>query len=110
MDSFCLNFVLPYTDPLTINDLYFVNVNLISVAHLWREVGLALGMCSSSLERIRSNNSRSVEHCFTKVLAAWLKGENRSHDSPTTWKGMVTALWRGLRQENVYQLVEKLAS
>lgn len=81
------------SDILNINNLYLVNVKLVNLVHLWRESGLALGMKPLTLEIIRSNNLKDVECRFTEVLAAWLSGEDRPHDSPgPRWVEVIAAL------------------
>ena len=70
-----------YTDSLSINDLYHVNVHLIEMVHLWWKFGLALGLKPLTLERIKSNSSpKDAESSFTEMLATWLKGEDRPCD------------------------------
>jgi hypothetical protein len=101
-----------FTD-LSIIDLYTVNVNLVSVVHLWREFGLALGLTPATLERIRSNNLKDVDCCFTGVLAAWLNGEDTHHDSPCpNWGEVVAALKSPSvnMQDCAQQVVQNLAS
>ena len=83
-----------YTDPLSINDLYHVNVHLIEMVHLWRKFGLALGLEPLTLERIRSNSSpKDAESSFTEMLATWLKGEDRlCDDCSPNWGEVIAAL------------------
>ena len=91
----CLKFPIIILDPddLTISDLYHVNVALVNAVHLWKEFGLSLGLKPPTLEIIRSNHLKDVRFCFTNVLAAWLNGEDRPHDSPgPNWKGVIAAL------------------
>ena len=66
---------------MDITDLYHVNVALVGVAYLWNKFGRALGLKQQTLERIRSNHLKDTECCFTEVIVAWLKGEDRPHDS-----------------------------
>ena len=97
---------------LGIADLYFVNVLLEHVVHLWREFGLAIGLKPSTLEVIKSNNLMDVEICFTKVLASWLNGEDRSHDSPAgpNWEEVIAALRSPSlnMRDCAHQLMQKL--
>ena len=85
------NIVYFSLDPLTIKDLFEVNVKLTFIAE-WREFGLALNLKTSTLDKIRSN-CHNVEHCLTEALAAWLKGKDRPHDSPPPhWGEVINAL------------------
>ena len=69
-----------------------MNVKLTFIVE-WREFGLALKLKASTLDKIRSNCHQNVQHCLTEALAAWLKGEDRPHDSPTPhWEEVINAL------------------
>ena len=95
------------TDYLTIEDLYLVNVLMIDVAHLWKEVGLALHLKTPTLERIK--NSGDTIRCFTEVLASWLNGEDRAHDSPApNWGEAIAALNYVNERKRAIQLTQKL--
>ena len=92
---------------MTIGDLYLVNVLLVDVAHLWKEVGLALHLKTPTLERIK--NSGDIIRCFTEVLAAWLNGEDRSHDSTApNWGEAIAAIKFVNGVEQASQLSKKL--
>ena len=97
---------------LGIADLYFVNVLLEHVVHLWREFGLAIGLKPSTLEVIKSNNLMDVEIRFTEVLASWLNGEDRSRDSPAgpNWEEVIAALRSPSlnMRDYAHQLMQKL--
>ena len=69
-----------------------MNVKLTFIVE-WREFGLALKLKASTLDKIRSNCHQNVQHCLTEALAAWLKGEDRPHDSPAPhWEEVINAL------------------
>ena len=90
-----------------IDDLYLVNLLLVDVSHLWKEFGLALHLKTPTLERIK--NSGGTVRCFTEVLAAWLNGEDRSHDSTTpNWGEAIAALKFVNGVEQASQLSKKL--
>ena len=96
---------------MSIADLYLVNVYLVGVTDQWEKFGHALKLESLTLRRIKANNIRDVDTCFTKVLAAWLDGEDRSHGSPApNWEEAITALRSLNMREQVDQLIQKLAS
>ena len=83
------------------------------MVHLWKEFGLALGLKPTTLERIRSNHLKDVESCFTEALAAWLKGEDRPHDSPgPNWEEVMSALKSPSvnMRDYAHQLTQKLES
>lgn len=101
-----------FLDPLTITDLYRINVDLIDVVYPW-EFGRALGLKKPTLEKIRSRYTylQHIERCFTEVLAAWLNGEDRPHGSPgPNWKEVVCALRSVDMREYAHRLMERLAS
>ena len=97
-----------YADPLTISDLLLVNTYLIDVAQPM-EFGRALGLRPLFLEKIRSCYYHSMDCCLTEVLAAWLDGVDRAHDSPDpNWKEIVAAL-KSLGMTHLsHQLVHKV--
>ena len=69
-----------------------MNVKLTFIVE-WREFGLALNLKASTLDKIRSNCHQNVQHCLTETLAAWLKEEDRPHDSPPPhWGEVIDAL------------------
>ena len=94
---------------MTIDDLYLVNVLLVDVAHLWKEVGLALHLKTPTLERIRESGDMRVVRCFTDMLAAWLNREDRPHDSPApNWGEAIAAIKFVNGIEQASQLSKKL--
>ena len=95
---------------LGITDLYQVNVTLVDVVHIWKEIGLALGLKQLTLERIASNYLRNVECCLTEAIAVWLNGEDRSaHDSPgPSWGKVIIALKSVNKRDQAHQLFLKL--
>ena len=69
-----------------------MNVKLTFIVE-WREFGLALKLKENTLDVIRSNCHQNVQHCLTEALAAWLKGEDRPHDSPPPhWGEVIDAI------------------
>ena len=69
-----------------------MNVKLTFIVE-WREFGLALKLEASTLDKIRNNCHQNVQLCLTEALAAWLKGEDRPHDSlPPHWGEVIDAL------------------
>lgn len=102
-----------YTDTLSISDLYHVNVNLVGVASLWREFGLAVKLNPLTLERIKSTYQQLSEHCFTEVLAVWLSGEDKPRNpSAPNWEEAIAALKSPSvnRADHARQLLRKLRS
>ena len=92
---------------MTVDDLYLVNVLLVDTSHLWKEFGLALHLKTLTLERIK--NSGDIIRCFTEVLAAWLNGEDRAHDTPApSWGEVIAALKYVNGVEQASQLSNKL--
>ena len=80
------------------------------VVHIWKEIGLALGLKQLTLERIASNYLRNVECCLTEAIAVWLNGEDRSaHDSPgPSWGKVIIALKSVNKRDQAHQLFLKL--
>jgi hypothetical protein len=97
-----------YTDPLTISDLYLVNVYLVDVV-LPGKFGHALGLKPQTCEKIR-RCYQHAEQCFTEVLATWLSGRDRPHNvSGPSWTEVVAALESVDMQDFAQQLVLKLS-
>ena len=96
-------------DALTISDLYLVNVNLVDVTHPVM-FGCALGLKQPTLERINSHYQQ-VERCFTEVLAAWLREEDRPHTLPgPNWGEVISALKSMNMTELADRLIENIPS
>jgi len=96
---------------LSIADLYLVNVCLVDVTGQWEKFGLALQLKPLTLDRIKANNIRDIDTCFTEVLAAWLDRKDRSQDSPDpNWEEAIAALRSLSMREQADQLIQKLAS
>lgn len=73
-----------------IDDLYRINVELVSIMDLWWEFGIALGVEQDTLKATRINYHHSVNRQFTETLANWLKGV--SDTSGPKWEDAITAL------------------
>lgn len=52
----------------------------------WFQLGIALGLECSTLEKIRSNH-RDIDRCMTDMLASWLQGQ-----TTPSWKALVDGL------------------
>ena len=97
-----------------LSDLYFINVNLVSIAHVWKDFGLALGLRESTLRKIQQcYHLHQIDRCFTEVIAAWLNGEDRSQHSPEpSWQEIISAL-KSLSLNTtdcIYQFIMELKS
>ena len=63
------------------------------MVHIWRELGIALGLKQLTLERIGRYYRNQMDRCFTEVIAAWLSGEDRPHSSADpNWVEVAAAL------------------
>ena len=79
------------------------------VVHIWKEIGLALGLKQPTLERIKSYYHQHSDCCLTEAIAAWLNGEDRPHDSPgPNWGEVLTALKSVNKKDQAHQLLLKL--
>ena len=99
------------TEGVSISDLYLVNVNLVSLETLWKEIGLALNLSPQTVERIKRNYPQQIEYCFTEMLAAWLSGADRHQDSPIpNWGEVIAALETPSvnRRYHAHQLLQSL--
>ena len=56
------------------------------IRHKWKNLGLALGFDSTTLEVIEKDHPRDTDGCFTEVLKEWL------HTGKTSWRILVKAL------------------
>ena len=63
------------------------------MAHRWKNIGLALRLDLSLLERIRQKNRDDAEACLLDVLAEWLKkAYNTARFGDPSWKLLVEAV------------------
>ena len=100
------NTLLFRTVELNISHLYLANVHLINMEPSWEGFGLALKMKKITLERIRSCYHQLSERCFTEMLAAWLRGEDRPQESPgPSWREVTDALKAQNRRNVSHQLL-----
>ena len=76
-------------------DCYTVLQELEAVAYRWYEIGLALGLLPSTLERIKSFTSgeSGFDKVLTSVIVEWLKMnyDTARHGKPT-WRRIVKAV------------------
>ena len=56
-----------------IQALCAVNSELVSVAPMWMDLGLSLGLDKPVLDSLESNYPRDVNRCLTETLAKWLQ-------------------------------------
>ena len=75
-------------DRLSVDDLAAVLRKLYPANTEWYNLGLELGLGSSTLDSIDAKYSSDPSQCFRQVLKEWLKGI----DPPRTWQAMVNAL------------------
>ena len=75
-------------DRLSVDDLAAVQRKLYPAKTEWYNLGLELGLGSSTLDSIDAKYSSDPSQCFRQVLKEWLKGI----DPPRTWQAMVNAL------------------
>ena len=73
-------------------DIFDVKAQLISIESKWREIGLALGLKLSQLNRI-SSESNHMPDCLTKMLELWLNKsyDYTKHDQPS-WQTLSKAV------------------
>ena len=73
-----------------------------------KDIGLALGLKKLTLERLESNY-KNIDRCLTEAIAAWLKGEDRPHNSPKpNWEELISALKSMSKRDLAHQLLLKL--
>ena len=81
--------VLLYTG---IADLFRVQAFVKNVAN-WKDLGLALGLLYSTLQKIEKCESEEVDDCKREMLAAWLQQQdNVSQRGIPSWSVLQTAL------------------
>ena len=95
-------FIIIIDDPedLDITDLEEVEESVKEIVD-WMGLGLKLGLLPSTLQIIETD-VRTVNKCKREMLAAWLKGEDKSKDR--TWSTLVDAL----HKLNHHSLAEKI--
>ena len=67
----------------------------------WKDLGLKLGLLYPTLQKIETD-VRTVNKCKREMLAAWLKGEDKSKDR--TWSTLVD----GVHKMNHHSLAEEI--
>lgn len=76
-------------------DCYSVLQELEGVAYRWYEIGLALGLLPSTLERIKSSTlgESGFDKVLTSVIVEWLKmNYNTARHGKPTWRRIVKAV------------------
>ena len=56
------------------------------IRHKWKNLGLALGLDSTTLEVIEKDHPCNTDDCFAELLKKWL------HSGRTSWRALVKAL------------------
>ena len=75
-----------------IDDLFEVKTALKNVVD-WIDLGLALGLCYPTLQKIDDEKRGKVNSCMREMLAAWLqKQDNVSQVGAPSWSVLQTAL------------------
>ncbi len=77
------------------------------IPHLWKEVGLGLGLSPGHLRGIQENTAgqvRQAQKCFTEVFISWKDGRM----SPYTWEMLVSVLLQRRLATDTRQLVTDL--
>ncbi len=79
-------FINPYKT--AVDDLHLVDV-LEEVAKVveWEQLGLALGVKNSILEKIKKNVPSDVTECLMEMLSHWL-----NNDDEATWEKLCSTL------------------
>lgn len=72
---------------LTPKDIHMVLERIWSARHLWKRIGIVLGIDITTMEVIRMDNRRT-DDCFMEMLTIWL----RNSDLMPCWKSLTTAL------------------
>ena len=81
--------VLLYTG---ISDLFKVQ-KLVKQVFNWKNLGLALGLFYTTLQKIESDQHHRVDNCMREMLAAWLQQQdNVSQHGIPSWTVLQTAL------------------
>ena len=77
-----------------VDELFKVKKELLSVAHNWRGVGLALRLHPDVLSRIEADCRISgVERCLEKTLSEWLqKAYDTTRFGQPSWELLVAAV------------------
>ena len=71
-------------------DLFRIKEEVLPLAGRWKSFGLALGLSSDDLSRIKGNN-KSVESCLEETLDQWLKSVVTLR-GPPSWQLLVDAV------------------
>ena len=64
-----------------------------SIWHLWKEIGLLLGISMGELRAWETIHLKDPRECINEVLHYWLESPNETNDAyPTTWEGLYKLL------------------
>ena len=86
---FNVTVVLLYTG---IDDLLEVKMFVKQVVN-WKDLGLALGLAYSTLQKIEKGQHHVVDDCMRDMLAAWLQQQDNVTSKGTpSWRALQTAL------------------
>ena len=92
--------ITDYPEDLDITDLEEVQESVKEIVD-WMGLGLKLGLFYSTLQKIETD-VRTVNKCKREMLAAWLKGEDKSKNR--TWSTLVDAV----HKMNHHSLAEEI--
>ena len=61
---------------------------LIDISKEWDDLGEALGIAHSEIEKIQANNPKDIKQCLKEVVDLWFKLKG----NPPSWKSLCEAL------------------
>ena len=71
------------------HSLYTVLNSISTLAAEWFNLGVALGLCHSTLKTIEHNYSGNAHRCLTEMVNYWLQKKDNSRPS---WRELASAL------------------
>ena len=84
---YALNLMLSFTGITDLNNVLRLLKDIVD----WEDLGLGLGLEYPTIERIEKDCRGQVNSCMRKMLACWLRKEDKSVKS-TSWKHLIDAL------------------
>ncbi len=87
--------------------IYELGDAVAEIPHLWKDVGLGLGLTAGQLRGIQENTAgqvRQAQKCFTEVFISWKDGRMSLY----TWEKLVSVLLQRRFATDTRQLVTDL--
>ena len=93
--------VLSYTYVALTTNIDGVYTIVSPIRDKWRDIGLKLGLFSTTLENVDKCNGGSADRCLYSVLNEWLRKSDDVSNRRVTWRVLIQVLESVGADENV---------